>query len=102
MEDGAAGEEEEGVHGGEEARTWLVTGEHHRRAPGGRDGAEAANDYMRRGVVKAGALEGRDCQRLHAPEPTTDMWAPPYPAKTASTSAKTGGGKGRRVKNERF
>jgi hypothetical protein len=51
VEDGATGEEEQAVHSGEEACAWLVDGKHHRRATGGRDGAETTDDHMRRGGV---------------------------------------------------
>lgn len=49
-----SGEEEVGVHGGEEVRAWLVDGEHHHCAMRGHDGAQTADDDVRGGRVEAG------------------------------------------------
>ncbi|KAI4980017.1 hypothetical protein ZWY2020_016770 [Hordeum vulgare] len=59
----AALKEEERIRGGGQARAGLVDGQHHRRASGGRHGAEAANDHERRGGVEAG---GRLIEEEHA------------------------------------
>jgi len=67
VEDGATGEEEQAVHDGVEACAWPVDGKHHRHAPSDRDGAEAADDHMRRGA-QDGEADGESPEAERAAE----------------------------------
>nr|CAB3470549.1 unnamed protein product [Digitaria exilis] len=80
VENRATREEEEGVHRREETRAGLVDGEHHGRAACGRDGAEAADDHVRRRGVEAGGGLVEEEHAGVAEEGEPDGHAPPLAA----------------------